>query len=163
MPRSAYFNITVKADASILQEAAEIYTVGLEPIKPCEGLICSMTLQPYARSLLEASATQGSNSLGLSPTNGPLVSVLLLTYWSNKSDDVAVVETMESILGSIKSRAAAKDMLVPYTYMNYSFTSQDPIGSYGAENKAELQRVSKRYDPQGLFQKGVPGGFKLFP
>lgn len=48
-------------------------------------------------------------------------------------------------------------------YMNYAYTSQDPIGSYGEENKAELQRVSNRYDPQGLFQKGVPGGFKLFP
>ncbi|KAK8137110.1 FAD-binding domain-containing protein [Apiospora sp. TS-2023a] len=161
--RSAYFNITLKADASILQEADEIYTAGLEPIKSCEGLIGSMTLQPYARSLLEASAAQGGNSLGLSPADGPLVSVLLLTYWSNKSDDTAVLETMESILGSIKSRAAARDMLIPYTYMNYAFTSQDTIGSYGAENKAELQRVSKRYDPQGLFQKGVPGGFKLFP
>lgn len=163
MSRSAYFNTTLKADASILQEAAEIYTAELYPIKPCEGLICSLTLQPHARSLLEASAAQGGNSLGLSTADGPLVSVLLLTYWSNKSDDAAVLGTMESILGSIKSRAAARNMLIPYTYMNYAFASQDPIGSYGAENKAELQRVSKRYDPQGLFQKGVPGGFKLFP
>ncbi|KAK7946227.1 uncharacterized protein PG986_010548 [Apiospora aurea] len=160
--RSAYFNTTLKADASILQEAAEIYTAGLEPIKPCEGLICSMTLQPYARSLLEASAAKGGNSLGPSPDGGPLVSVLLLTYWSNKSDDAAVLGTMEKILEAIKSRAAAKGLLVPYTYMNYAFASQDPIGSYGAESKAELQRVSKRYDPEGLLQKGVPGGFKLF-
>ncbi|KAK7953148.1 FAD-binding domain-containing protein [Apiospora saccharicola] len=161
--RSAYFNTTLKADARILQEAAEIYTAGLEPIKPCQGLICSMKLQPYAHSLLDASTAQGGNSLGLSPANGPLVSVLLLTYWTNKSDEAAVLETMKTILGSIKSRAAARDLLVPYTYMNYAFASQNPIGSYGAENKAELQRVSRRYDPQGLFQKGVPGGFKLFP
>ncbi|KAK8070565.1 fad binding domain protein [Apiospora hydei] len=142
--RSAYFNTTVKADAGILQEAAEIYTAGLEPIKPCEGLICSMTLQPYARSLLEASRAKGGNSLGLNPDGEPLVSVLLLTYWSNKSDDLAVLGTMETILEAIKSRAAAKGLLVPYTYMNYAFASQDPIGSYGAESKAELQRVSKR-------------------
>jgi hypothetical protein len=25
-----------------------------------------------------------------------------------------------------------------------------------------LQKASKKYDPQGLFQTGVPGGFKLF-
>ncbi|KAK8043757.1 FAD-binding domain-containing protein [Apiospora phragmitis] len=124
-------------------------TSSLEPIKPCEGLIGSLKLQPHARSLLEASAAKGGNSLGLSPDGGPLVSVLLLTYWSNKSDDANVVEAMEAILGTIKSRAAARDLL-------------DPIGSYGEENKAELRRFSERYDPQGVFQKGVPGGFKLF-
>jgi len=24
-----------------------------------------------------------------------------------------------------------------------------------------LKAVSKKYDPEGIFQKGVPGGFKL--
>ncbi len=47
--------------------------------------------------------------------------------------------------------------------MNYAWIDQDPIVSYNAENKGRLQQVSKKYDPEGVFQKGCPGGFKLFP
>jgi hypothetical protein len=39
---------------------------------------------------------------------------------------------------------------------------QDPIDSYGVTVKKELQEVSKKYDPTGMFQKQVPGGVKLF-
>lgn len=53
---------------------------------------------------------------------------------------------------------------MPFVYLNYAFDFQDPIGSYGEKNQAFLQETSKnyRYNPEGLFQKGVPGGFKLF-
>lgn len=46
--------------------------------------------------------------------------------------------------------------------MNYAAPFQDPIGSYGKENNAELQATSKKYDPEGLLQKGVLGRWKLF-
>jgi hypothetical protein len=46
--------------------------------------------------------------------------------------------------------------------MNYAAKGDDVISSYGAANKAILQKASKKYDPHGLFQTGVPGGFKLF-
>ena len=45
--------------------------------------------------------------------------------------------------------------------MNYAAPFQDPIGSYGKENKSRLQASSKKYDHEGLFQKGVPGGWNL--
>ncbi len=38
---------------------------------------------------------------------------------------------------------------------------QRPFEGYGRENLRFLQDVSKRYDPDGLFQKGCVGGFKL--
>jgi hypothetical protein len=48
-----------------------------------------------------------------------------------------------------------------YRYLNYAFTHQDPIGSYGDESKARLQAVSSKYDPDGFFQHVVSGPFKL--
>lgn len=81
-------NATVKADAATLQAAANIYTAAIDPVKSTKGLICSLTSQPYAESLLQASAAKGANVLGLEGAHsGPLVNLLLLTYWSNAKDD----------------------------------------------------------------------------
>ncbi len=48
-----------------------------------------------------------------------------------------------------------------FKYLNYAAPFQDPISSYGPVSKAQLQAVSKKYDPEGFFQAGIPGGFKL--
>jgi hypothetical protein len=160
--RCAYMNITVKADVATLLAASDIYTAALDPIKPAAGIICSLTLQPYAVSLLKQSVALGGNSLGLDPADGPLVSVLLLTYWADKSDDEQILAVMRGALEDIRKQAVEKGTAIDFVYLNYAFNFQDPIGTYGAENKRRLQEVSKKYDPEGLFQKGVPGGFKLF-
>lgn len=155
-------NTVIKADNATLQEASTIYTTSLSKITSIEGLIGSLTLQPCPASLLQKSAAHGGNSLGLTPSDGPPVSILLLTTWQNKSDDETIFKTMRSTLEKIEALAVAKNTSVPYVFMNYAASFQDPISSYGAENKRKLQNVSKKYDPEGLFQKGVPGGFKLF-
>ncbi|KAI0379305.1 hypothetical protein F5Y04DRAFT_260138 [Hypomontagnella monticulosa] len=161
--RCAYMNITVKADVATLQAATDIYTGGLGPVKSVEGLTASFTMQPYPVSLTEQSEATGGNSLGLKPPDGPLVSLLLLSYWRNRSDDDTVINFMKEVLEKMKQDAASREQLVPFVYMNYAWTHQDPINSYGAENKKRLQKASKKYDPEGLFQKACPGGFKLFP
>lgn len=160
--RCAYMNTTVKADAPTLKAAAEVYLAALESLKECEGITCSLTLQPYSASLLRKSAELGGNVLNLSAEDGPLVSILALTWWKNKADDEKIVGTFRKVIETIDRDAASRGTAVPFKYMNYAWDFQDPISSYGEENKAFLQEVSKKYDPEGLFQKGVPGGFKLF-
>ncbi|KAI1501826.1 hypothetical protein F5X99DRAFT_418254 [Biscogniauxia marginata] len=160
---SAYMNLHVKADVATLVADGEIWKAALGPIKECQGLICFYTLQPYARSQLEASAKKGGNSLGLNPSLGSIVSVAFLMYWNLASDDEKILGTFKGALTKMKEYALSRGQLIDFTYMNYSFNFQDPISSYGAENKKELQRVSNKFDPQGIFQKGVPGGWKLFP
>ena len=100
--------------------------------------------------------------MGLDPSAGPAVSILLLTYWTDRSDDDRILRTMKGALESIRAQAVEKRTALSFVFLNYSLNFQDPIGSYGAENKRKLQEVSRKYDPDGLFQKGVPGGFKLF-
>jgi hypothetical protein len=155
-------NATVKADAATLIAAYETYTSTVGALS-VPGLICSLTLQPYALSCLKSSVLQGGNPLGLDVSHGPLVSVLLLSYWDNCEDDERIATTMRGVLEKIKKDARESGTLVPYTFMNYASQWQDPIDSYGAENKAKLQEISKKYDSEGLFQSSVPGGFKIFP
>lgn len=160
--RCAYMNTTVRADAPTLHAAAEAYLAAVEPLKGCEGITCSLTLQPYPASLLRRSEELGGNVLGLSAGDGPLVSILALTWWKDKADDEKITKTFRKVIETIDGDAATRGTAVPFKYMNYAWDFQDPISSYGDENQAFLQEVSKKYDPDRLFQKGVPGGFKLF-
>lgn len=104
-----------------------------------------------------------NNTLGLQPTDDRLVVYLLSVAYSNESDDVIVTETAKTLFAKIAIAAAKRGVGRPFIYLNYAAPWQDPIGSYGVTNKAALQAASRRHDPEGLFQEGVPGGFKLFP
>ncbi|KAL2837983.1 FAD-binding domain-containing protein [Aspergillus pseudodeflectus] len=160
--RCAYMNTTIKADAATLKAIVSIYTTALEPIKSIDGLVCSLTIQPYPLSLLQKSAELGGNSLGLSPESGPLVSLLLLAYWGKKDDDEKLIAAQKDTLDKIRAEAVTRGVHVPFEFLNYAFSQQDPIGSYGGESGERLREVSRKYDPEGVFQKLVPGGFKLF-
>ncbi|KAK7994443.1 hypothetical protein PG991_016031 [Apiospora marii] len=161
--RCAYMNTTVKADGPTLHAAAKTFEPALEKVRAIDGMVFSFTLQPYPVSLLKRTEPAGGNVLGLNPADGPLVSILILLYWNQQSDDELVLGTARNVIEAIDKDAAARGTLVPYKYLNYAFDFQDPIGSYGQENRKKLQEASRKYDPDGLFQKEVPGGFKLFP
>ncbi|CAG9983684.1 unnamed protein product [Clonostachys byssicola] len=159
--RCAYVNTTVKADGATLKAAAKIFSEALEKVKGLEGIVFSFTLQPYPLSLLEKTSRFGGNILNLGPEDGPLVSILILMYWKNASDDDIILTQSREILAAIDQDAQTRGTAVPYKYLNYAFSFQDPIASYGEENKKAMLEVSKKYDPNGLFQTGAVGGFKL--
>jgi hypothetical protein len=50
----------------------------------------------------------------------------------------------------------------PYKYLNFAASFQDPLASYGGIELRRMKKVARKYDPTGVFQTQVPGGFKLF-
>lgn len=61
----------------------------------------------------------------------------------------------------IASVASEMGLMRRFRYLNYADKQQNPIASYGPGNVAQLQATNKKYDPNGMFQKQAPGGFKL--
>lgn len=51
--------------------------------------------------------------------------------------------------------------MVTFRYLNYSDISQDPLRTYGESNVKQMKEVAVKYDPMGIFQTRVPGGFKI--
>lgn len=151
-------NTTVKADVDTLIAASDIFTAAIKPLASLEGFTSAFTLQPYPVSLLK----KCDNSLGLDASNGPLMSILILNWWKSKDDDDSIIQASKGVLEKIDEDAASRGTAVSYKYMNYAYNFQNPIASYGTELHETLRRVSEKYDADGLFQKGVPGGFKLF-
>jgi hypothetical protein len=156
--RVVYMTTTLKADAGILRTSLDEFYKAFEKIKDVAGLVYAATYEPYPVSLLEA----GNNSLGMGTNDGPLVLLLLYASWSDAKDDDRVIGETKANLKAIVEAAKETGKGSPYIYMNYAYTDQDPVSSYGVEAKRMLQEVSKKYDPDGYFQKAIPGGFKLF-
>lgn len=160
--RCLYMNVNVKADVDTLVAGGDIWCQELEAVKDVAGLMCSYTLQAYPVSLLCNTAAKGGNVLGLEPSGGPIVNVLLLTYWTDKKDDERVLDFMKTALGRIEESAEAKGQRVPFVYWNYAYSHQNALQSYGEENVRKLRETSRKFDPDGVFQVGCSGGFKLF-
>ena len=62
----------------------------------------------------------------------------------------------------LEACAEAKGLLLKFQYLNYAAPFQAPLEAYGEDNLRFLRAVSEKYDPKGVFQKRVPGGFKLW-
>lgn len=121
-----------------------------------------MTFQPIVPAIITKSDSLGGNSQGLSPSEGVLVNALLTASWSLSSDDELVNKVAGGFIEKTDILAQEHGVSHSFIYLNYANKTQNPIDGYGAISKAKLQAVSKKYDPQGVFQRGVPGGFKLF-
>lgn len=108
------------------------------------------------------------NSMGLDILNygghqsDSLVLCLLAPFWADEADSPAMIAAAKNLLASIEKEAKAEGFYHDYKYLNYAASFQDPIRSYGPTAVRNLKRASRKYDPYGLFQVGVPGGFKLF-
>lgn len=92
----------------------------------------------------------------------PPVPVLLFSWtWASAADDKFTLGAIENIYS--RSVAAAKQMGLynAYVYLNDAGPEQAVLRGYGAGNLQRLRDISKKYDPEGVFQKLLPGGFKL--
>ena len=152
---------TIKVDPELIQLIVIQLTSDLESIKAIKGLTYALTFQPYPRSLLEYTIRHGENSLSLHPSDGPLVMILIYATWSEKSDDLIMVNTQREFVAEIESSAHARHSLSRIKLMNYAFKGQDVINGYGPSSRERLLKASAKYDPTGFFQKVVPGGFKI--
>ena len=153
---------TFKNDLSLLHIVYERFSRTIKQIENIKEITWSLTFQPIAPAIAARSIAQGGNSQGLDPSDGPLVNILLGSSWTEAADDKLVNETASKFIAGVETLAREKGIHHRFVYLNYADKTQDPIDGYGEANKERLQAVSRKYDPQGLFQKGVPGGFKLF-
>ena len=84
-----------------------------------------------------------------------------MSRWDDESLDSMMQDARQSFIDTAVNIAKKNNQYFPFVYINYAGSNQDPICGYGADNAAYLQKVAKKYDPNGVFQTLQPGGFKL--
>jgi len=141
------------APALIYSQLFETFMKASESVSNVDGLVLDFLMNPLP-------VTNGTNSLGLAPDVTDRAIVVVGAAYNNAADDYTVLAAVEGIFDQHTQILRNAGLLLNFTYLNYAGSNQDPIGSYG--DLATLQAVSKKYDPQGIFQTAVPGAFKLF-
>lgn len=81
--------------------------------------------------------------------------------WLLAEDDEAVYQIMKETMARVEEYTKSHQVYDPFLFLNDAFASQNPFAGYGDSRYNMLKAASKKYDPHGVFQRLVPGGFKL--
>ena len=155
------------------------------------GILWSLAFEPLPTVTVQHGDLKGGNSLGTSPKDGNAISkcppnlihpptlprpharltpphpadatavLLLAGIWTDSASNNIVAKIAQKMMRDAADIARRMGLLHRFVYINYADPSQDPIGSYGPANVQRLKAASRKYDPRGVFQTQVPGGFKL--
>jgi hypothetical protein len=122
-----------------------------------------LVYQAISSNILQAMQVNGGNALGLEPEDGPIMMVQLTTTWTSSALDDVVESSCRELIREVDALAAARGARSRngYIYMNYAGKTQDVYAGYGAQNRARLRSVARKYDPNGHLKRLWKGYFKL--
>ena len=159
--RQIFDTTTVQNDLATLDIMHTIYREAIAILRPVcvKGLVWTLVFQP----LLPFWVRKGDpNPLGLDKgSTTPLVIIVFTVNWDESRDDTLVKSTLRQTTERMNAAASARGTHHPWRYLNNCAEWQRPFEGYGPDNMTFLQEVSRRYDPDGFYQKGCAGGFKL--
>jgi hypothetical protein len=150
-----YATSTFAHDPAIYSKIWDLFVESHQAVLGVEGVGWYLVFQPTP-------ALNGTNIMGLDPADKRLVIALLVAGWTNTADDARVNDAANQLFTGINALTQAAGVYRSFEYLNYAAPFQNPIDGFGPSSKAKLLAVSAKYDPEGLFQTGVPGGFKLY-
>lgn len=151
---------TIKNDLVTLGAAHAAFVDAIASLRASnvKNLVWTLVLQPFLPDWVHKG---DPNPLGLQDCDEPLVIVSFTANWTESRDDEVVKTTTQQVVERIEAFAVANKTNHRFKYLNYCSEWQRPFEGYGNENLLFLKRVSQKYDPEGLFQRGCAGGFKL--
>lgn len=153
-----------KKTPQFLEKWYQLCTAVHHELRDVEGLSFTAALQPlpyvtYSRPYRESPST--ANVLGLDLFKDDHFNLMFAIIWKHSADNARVEKATKRLMEDIKSMAKKEGLFNEFLYLNYADKWQDVIPTYGKKNVQFLKDVSRKYDPYGVFQKAVPGGFKL--
>lgn len=143
----------------MLRAAYDAFSNSLEGVKDIKDLTWSMSFEPLPPQIYQRNAA--GNTLGLANRSGTRVVCLFSHAWSDEADNERATAAAAALVGAVEKSARDLGAYDPFVYLNYAGDWQDPISSYGDESVQQLRRLRDRVDPNGVFTRLVPGGFKI--
>jgi FAD/FMN-containing dehydrogenase len=118
-------------------------------------------LQVYTKESIALMRRNGGNCLPLTEEEAPYLNVMIPSAWLHEKDDQVAMDFSNRVLDRAVDEGKKRSLYVDFKYMNYSAESQDVLKGYGKENYDRLEAIAKKYDPDQVFQKLMPGYFKF--
>lgn len=161
---NVWFTLTFKNDGRVVQKAADLheaFVADLLEIVPADDLVTQSLFQPVPRLFSKIGLEKGGNVMGLDRFSGNALLWLCAVAVETPEHEAIVHRKAAAMTATLERYAKSLDSLLPWQYLNYADPSQNPLKSYGPHNLDFLRAVSSKYDPTGVFQRMVPGSFKL--
>ncbi|KAL4913345.1 hypothetical protein BDW62DRAFT_220801 [Aspergillus aurantiobrunneus] len=150
--------------ADVLRKSIHILNEKIEAARPlAQGKDWTMVtiIQPWPKLFWQRNQNNGvGNVLGLERFDDNMVQVLYDYSWDNDADNALFQRLCIEALDELDEYAKSIGKYNEYVYLNYADGTQNPLRGYGDESLEFIRDVAQRYDPDGVFQKQVPGGFK---
>ncbi|KAI9374423.1 hypothetical protein BJX61DRAFT_301221 [Aspergillus egyptiacus] len=163
--RDIFLTSTYRNNADVLHKTIEILNQKIDAALPlAKGTDWSIMviIQPWPKLLWQKNQDNGiGNVLGLDRFDENMLQVLYDYSWDSEEDDALFRRLCEEALAELDEYAKSIDAYNEYIYLNYADKTQNPLRGYGDENVEFIREVALRYDPDGVFQTQVPGGFKV--
>ncbi|KAI1195490.1 Glucooligosaccharide oxidase [Nemania serpens] len=141
-------------EADVYMKLFKIWESGIEEITDVKGLFIEFLTQPQP-------VTNGTNMFNLKPGKTDYVNIDMTATYNDKADDQLIVRVMNKIVNSQRALLKSNGLLIDFVYLNYADISQNVYQSWGGNSVAKFRAASKKYDPRGVFQIMVPGGYKI--
>ncbi len=159
--RESYRTATYQVSEEMLRTVADNFIAGVEAVNTVEGILPCAVFQPMTPGTVSNFQRNGGNCMGIEASEKPLMNVNYCTMWAKEEDDEEVLKFMRGTHAKDEEKAKELGLQHRYLYQNYAAEDQDVFAGYGEENRARLRAISKKYDPDQVFQKLQPGYFKL--
>ncbi|KAK7716377.1 hypothetical protein SLS64_003531 [Diaporthe eres] len=164
-PGVIWLTSAFKNDKRIMAKASELHDKLVEELKavvPDENFITQCTFQPMPTLFAEKSIEAGGNVIGLDRYKHDGILFLATALFRTKELRDTAYPKVQAWADGVKEFAQTiPDGLADFVYLNYADPSQSPLASYGKDNIKFMKEVAAEYDPQEVFQKLCPGGYKL--
>ncbi|KAI7909451.1 FAD binding domain-containing protein [Pyricularia oryzae] len=167
VPRGSYNSwrtLTFKNSGEVMTHAVDTYNAMVKEFEaeaPTLGFTAQCMFQGLSVNQFKQAAVNGGNVLGLDDRTDNLIMFLGMLAYKDPSLESLVNAKMTAWVDDIKKFAASKGADDEYLFLNYAHISQSPFRSYGQKNLAFMKEVADKYDPRGVFQINMPGGFKI--
>ena len=151
---------TFYLDRELLRNSFDIWEASLASVKDREGVVWSLSFQPIVPAIISKSPFLQSVIPTLSDPVQTVVIAQLTGTWKHDEDTADLEPVATKLIADIEIAAKKKRKETGFIYLNFAHAGQKVFGE--GERLETLKALSKQYDPNGIFQKLVPGGFKLF-
>ena len=160
VPRFSYgFSNLYLDDSQTYRDVINLCAQQGEKMKQVNGGTQVIIPQPISKSMVDAALTTGGRPQTL--VSRPQLWMNMSWGWNLGSDDAYVYKLIQETYEMVIDLTKKRGLWDPYIFLNDAFMTQKVLRSYGSNSFARLKAVSAKYDPHGMFQTQVPGGFKL--
>ncbi|KAK6215223.1 FAD binding domain-containing protein [Colletotrichum tabaci] len=159
--RWVFATVSFAPSADMMEVFFQIADKAFTPLLDLDGFAVAMAYQPIPSVMSERNGAV--DSLGPIQTQGNLIYVHLgvSVDEDEKDSDETIEKAVQQLVNDAEAKAKKMGLYRSYLQATYAESWQNPIERRSKSTLEELLATSKKYDPFQVFQKQVPGGFKL--